>query len=125
MKRAILCTLIAAALLLYRLLYYLVPFALALILLSLYEAWRALGGSARHPALNRLFAATEPAFRAVEPAAPLLLAIMVFGSGMWMSLSALLPPVTQAAAAAICGAANDVPLRTDVPPPGAATRAWT
>ena len=91
---------IAAALLLYRLLYYLVPFALALILLSLYEAWRALGGSARHPALNRLFAATEPAFRAVEPAAPLLLAIMVFGSGMWMSLSALLPPVTQAAAAA-------------------------
>ena len=91
---------IAAALLLYRLIYYLVPFGLALILLSSFEAWRALGGSVRFAGLNRLFAATEPAFRAVEPAAPLLLAIMVFGSGMWMSLSALLPPVTQAAAAA-------------------------
>ena len=42
----------------------------------------------------------DPFARAVEPAAPLLLAIMVFGSGMWMSLSALLPPVTQAAQAA-------------------------
>ncbi|WP_374632367.1 bifunctional lysylphosphatidylglycerol flippase/synthetase MprF [Paracoccus sp. (in: a-proteobacteria)] len=91
---------IAAALLLYRLIYYLVPFALALVLLSLFEVWRAIGGHTRHARLDRLFAATEPAFRAVEPAAPLLLAIMVFGSGMWMSLSALLPPVTQAAEAA-------------------------
>lgn len=91
---------IAAALLLYRLIYYLVPFAMALVLLSLFEVWRAIGGRSRHGRLSRVFAATEPAFRAVEPAAPLLLAIMVFGSGMWMSLSALLPPVTQAAEAA-------------------------
>lgn len=91
---------IAAALLLYRLIYFFVPFALALVLLSLFEAWRALGGHGRHARLDRMFAATEPAFRAVEPAAPFLLAIMVFGSGMWMSLAALLPPVTEAAEAA-------------------------
>ncbi|CAM3107419.1 phosphatidylglycerol lysyltransferase [Paracoccus aminovorans] len=91
---------IAAALLLYRLIYFLVPFALALVLMAAFESWRALGGTTRNSGMSRLFAATEPAFRAIEPTAPILLAIMVFGSGMWMSLSALLPPVSQTTEAA-------------------------
>ncbi|MFV0409875.1 MAG: lysylphosphatidylglycerol synthase domain-containing protein, partial [Paracoccus sp. (in: a-proteobacteria)] len=88
---------IAAALLLYRLIYYLVPFLLAMILLSLFEAWRMLGSEWRLAGLGRVFSVTAPAFHALEPAAPLLLAVMVFGSGLWMSLSALLPPITIAA----------------------------
>lgn len=91
---------IAAALLLYRLIYYLVPFALALILMAAFESWRAVGGKTRVGGISRLFAATEPAFRAIQPAAPMLLAMMVFGSGLWMSLSALLPPVSQTTEAA-------------------------
>ncbi|KGJ05371.1 hypothetical protein IT41_06270 [Paracoccus halophilus] len=88
---------IAAALLLFRLIYYLVPFAVALVLLALFEAWRAVAADPRLTRIGRLFTATEPAFRAVEPLAPLLLAVMVFGSGLWMSLSSLLPPFTEAA----------------------------
>lgn len=88
---------IAAALLLYRLVYYLAPFATALLLLALFESWRAFGGGARIGAVSRAFAATEPAFRAIEPAAPLLLSVMVFGSGLWMSLSSLLPPLVKGA----------------------------
>ena len=91
---------IAAALLLYRLIYYLVPFAIALVLMALFESWRAFGGKARDGWLAHVFAATEPAFRAIAPAAPMLLAMMVFGSGLWMSLSALLPPISQTAEAA-------------------------
>ncbi|NHF72182.1 bifunctional lysylphosphatidylglycerol flippase/synthetase MprF [Paracoccus sp. 12-3] len=91
---------IAAALLLYRLIYYLVPFAIALILMALFESWRAFGGRTRDGRLAHIVAATEPAFRAIAPAAPLLLAMMVFGSGLWMSLSALLPPISEAGEAA-------------------------
>ncbi|WP_185958552.1 bifunctional lysylphosphatidylglycerol flippase/synthetase MprF [Paracoccus laeviglucosivorans] len=85
---------VAAGLLLFRLVYYLFPFALALILLALYEGWRVLG-RAPTTALGRRLSVVEPALRAVSPLAPLLLAVMVFGSGMWMSLSALLPPMTE------------------------------
>ncbi len=91
---------IAAALLLYRLIYFLLPFLLAMILMALFESWRAIGGRSRLGAISRFFALTEPAFRAFEPAAPMLLAVMVFGSGLWMSLSTLMPPVSQAAEAA-------------------------
>lgn len=87
---------VAAALLLYRLIYYLLPFALALILLALYEGWRLLGRRQPHTALGRALTSIEPALRAVSPLAPLLLAVMVFGSGLWMSVSALLPPMTEA-----------------------------
>ncbi len=87
---------IAAALLLYRLIYYLLPFAVALVLMALFEIWRAFGGKARGGRLAPIFAATEPAFRAIAPAAPMLLAMMVFGSGLWMSVSALLPPISEA-----------------------------
>ncbi|MDO5630618.1 MAG: bifunctional lysylphosphatidylglycerol flippase/synthetase MprF [Paracoccus sp. (in: a-proteobacteria)] len=91
---------VAAALLLYRLVYYLVPFALALILLSGYEAWRALGRGAPDSRLGRLLSAMEPALRAVAPLAPLVLGAMIFGSGLWMSIAAVLPPMTEAAEAA-------------------------
>ncbi|WP_371930735.1 bifunctional lysylphosphatidylglycerol flippase/synthetase MprF [Paracoccus spongiarum] len=88
---------IAAALLLFRLIYYLLPFAIALASLSAFEAWRLLGrgGGARRAA--RALAATEPAFRAIQPLAPMLLAVMVFGAGLLMSGSSLLPPLTRAA----------------------------
>ncbi|WP_134681526.1 bifunctional lysylphosphatidylglycerol flippase/synthetase MprF [Paracoccus ravus] len=88
---------VAAALLLFRIIYYLVPFGLALILLALYEGWQLLGSRRPRTALGRALATIEPALRAVSPLAPLLLAVMVFGSGLWMSLSALVPPITDAA----------------------------
>ncbi|MDS9469034.1 bifunctional lysylphosphatidylglycerol flippase/synthetase MprF [Paracoccus sp. MBLB3053] len=88
---------VAAALLLYRLIYYLLPFAVALMLLALYEGWRLFGSRRPRTAFGRGLASIEPAMRAVSPLAPLLLAVMVFGSGLWMSVSALLPPMTEAA----------------------------
>nr|WP_256371635.1 bifunctional lysylphosphatidylglycerol flippase/synthetase MprF [Tabrizicola sp. YIM 78059] len=88
---------VAAALLLYRLVYFLVPFVLALVVLALHEAWRAAGAHAPAGAFGRAMAAMDPALRAVAPLAPLVLAVMVFGSGLWMSLSALIPPTTEAA----------------------------
>ncbi|MFZ5710840.1 MAG: bifunctional lysylphosphatidylglycerol flippase/synthetase MprF [Pseudomonadota bacterium] len=96
---------VAAALLLYRLVYYLLPFLAALAVLALYEAWRAVGGRAvggrvARGGIGRALSAVEPGLRAVEPLGPLVLAAMVFGSGLWMSLSALLPPASDAAEAA-------------------------
>lgn len=91
---------IAAALLLYRLIYFLIPFAIALVMLSLFEAWRLFGNPLRRTGPDRLITLAEPAFRAVTPIAPMLLAVMVFGSGLWMSLSSILPPFTTSAKAA-------------------------
>ncbi|MTH77038.1 bifunctional lysylphosphatidylglycerol flippase/synthetase MprF [Paracoccus aestuariivivens] len=88
---------VAAALLLFRLIYYFVPFAIALVLLAIYEGWKLLGSRSPRTALGRSLISIEPALRAVSPLAPLLLAVMVFGSGLWMSVSALLPPMTEAA----------------------------
>lgn len=88
---------VAAALLLYRLTYYLVPFVLALAVLSIYEGWRAVGGRVPPGATGRAFAAVEPALRAVAPLAPLVLGATVLGAGLWMSVSALIPPTTEAA----------------------------
>lgn len=88
---------VAAALLLFRLIYYLVPFVLALILLAIYEGWRLLGSHTPQTRIGRRLISIEPALHAVSPIAPLLLAVMVFGSGLWMSLSALMPPMTEAA----------------------------
>lgn len=86
---------VAAALLLYRLIYYLLPFALALLMLAIFEAARVLDRGPSRPALQRVAGAIEPAFRAIQPLAPLLLAVMVFLSGLAMSVSSLLPPATQ------------------------------
>lgn len=91
---------VAAALLLYRLVYYLVPFVIALAVLAIYEGWKAAGGRVAGGGLGRALSAIEPALRAVAPMAPTVLAALVFGSGLWMSLSSLLPPASEAAEAA-------------------------
>ncbi len=88
---------VAAGLLLYRLIYFLVPFSLALVLLALYEAAKLYGLVARRG--SRLVRAAEPALRAVEPLAPLVLAVMIVGSGLWMTFAALIPPRSEAAEA--------------------------
>lgn len=91
---------VAAALLLYRLVYYLLPFLIALVVLAIYEGWRAAGGRVVGGRIGLMLSTMEPALRAVAPVAPVVLAAMVFGSGLWMSLSALLPPTSDAAEAA-------------------------
>ncbi len=83
----------AAALLLYRVIYYFTPFALALALLSLNEARMALLRLAGVDAVS----AVTPVFRAVSAVAPLALSAMVFGSGLWMMFGALIPGAQEAA----------------------------
>nr|WP_216671356.1 bifunctional lysylphosphatidylglycerol flippase/synthetase MprF [Mangrovicoccus sp. HB161399] len=83
----------AAGLLLYRLVYYLVPFAAALVLLGLGEAriaMRRLPG----PGLG----AIAPVLGAVSSLAPLALAAMVFLAGAAMMAGSLLPPTDRVAA---------------------------
>ncbi len=90
---------VAAALLLFRMTYYLLPFALALVVLAIYEVWQGAGGAAQ-TAAGRAFAVLAPGLSAVAPIAPLVLAAMIFGSGLWMTFSALVPPTSDAAEAA-------------------------
>ena len=89
----------AAALLMFRIIYFLVPFFLALVVLALYEALvvvrRAKG---RQPLfrLGRRMAAMAPTLGAISPMAPVVLSAMIFGSGLWMSFAALIPSTTEA-----------------------------
>ncbi len=80
----------AAALLLFRLVYYLVPFALAFLLVALNEIRLASGfGSrilARAPAL-------QPAFATLHGLSPGLVATVAFGFGAWLLLITMLPSV--------------------------------
>lgn len=80
----------AAALLLFRLVYYLVPFALAFLLVALNEIRLASGlGSrllARAPAL-------QPAFGTLHGFSPGLVGAVVFGFGVWLLLVTMLPSV--------------------------------
>ncbi|AUJ65561.1 hypothetical protein B9057_14220 (plasmid) [Aestuarium zhoushanense] len=80
----------AAALLLFRLVYYLVPFALAFLLVALNEVRLASGlGSrllARAPAL-------QPAFGTLHGFSPGLVAAVAFGFGVWLLLITMLPSV--------------------------------
>lgn len=80
----------AAALLLFRLVYYLVPFALAFVLVALNEIRLASGfGSrllARAPAL-------QPAFATLHGFSPGLVATVAFGFGAWLLLITMLPSV--------------------------------
>lgn len=80
----------AAALLLFRLVYYLVPFALAFLLVALNELRLASGiGSrllARAPSL-------QPAFATLHGFAPGLVAAVAFGFGAWLLLITMLPTV--------------------------------
>ncbi|WP_368484398.1 bifunctional lysylphosphatidylglycerol flippase/synthetase MprF [Pseudooceanicola sp. HF7] len=72
----------AAALLLFRLIYYVLPFILALLLMALAEL-RMTGGPVR--------ARLSPLFRAVSSLVPLAMAGMVFVAGALMMLGSLLP----------------------------------
>ena len=85
----------AAALLLFRLIYFIVPFLLALVVLALFEALvvvRGAAGKAPGGMVGRALAALAPTLSALSPMAPILLATMIFGSGLWMSFSSLIPP---------------------------------
>ncbi|MCA3460613.1 MAG: bifunctional lysylphosphatidylglycerol flippase/synthetase MprF [Rhodobacter sp.] len=92
----------AAALLMFRIIYFIVPFLMALVVLALYEALvvvrRATG---RQPLfrLGRRMAAMAPTLGAISPMAPVVLSVMIFGAGLWMSFAALIPSTTEAGAA--------------------------
>ncbi len=92
----------AAALLLFRLIYFVLPFVLALIVLALYEALVVVrGATGRQPGgrLGRKLATMGPTLGAISPMAPVVLSVMIFGSGLWMSFAALIPVTTEAAEA--------------------------
>jgi len=80
----------AAGLLLYRLIYYLVPFALALVLLALSELRMA-----RTKVPTPQMEALAPIFRAVSSVVPLAMSAMVIASGVFMLLSAVIPASSQ------------------------------
>jgi len=88
---------IAAALLMFRFVYYLLPFGLAFITISFGTA-RMAGG-----ALNRFFgeapAALRPVFGALRGVAPGLVALVAFGLGAYLLLVSLLPSVQAGAIA--------------------------
>ncbi|WP_299133961.1 bifunctional lysylphosphatidylglycerol flippase/synthetase MprF [uncultured Amaricoccus sp.] len=73
-----------SGLLLFRLIYYLLPFVVALVLLSASEIWtaRARGGA--------VFARLAPILRAGQTVIPLAMGILVLGSGLLMMFSGLL-----------------------------------
>lgn len=79
----------AAALLLYRLIYFLVPFLVALVLLALLEL-RVAAGLLRSPR----FAPLEPVARAVSALVPIAMAAMTFASGLYMLFSSVIPAST-------------------------------
>jgi phosphatidylglycerol lysyltransferase len=92
----------AAALLLFRLIYFILPFVLALAVLALYEALVVLrNATGRQPGgrVGRWLSAAGSTLGAVSPMAPVVLSVMIFGAGMWMSFAALIPPTTEAAEA--------------------------
>ncbi len=76
----------AAGLLLYRLIYYLVPFAMALVLLALSEL-RMASPKMQSPTVQAL----APVFGAVSAVVPLAMSAMIFTSGVVMLLSSLIP----------------------------------
>ncbi|MDN5786324.1 bifunctional lysylphosphatidylglycerol flippase/synthetase MprF [Pseudorhodobacter sp.] len=89
----------AAALLLFRITYFLVPFLIALIVLAVFEALVVVRGSGARRQTGRIMQAIAPALRAAGPIIPLAIAGMVFGSGILMSFSALVPPLSKASEA--------------------------
>ena len=82
----------AAGLLLYRLIYYLVPFALALVLLALSEL-RMASTKVQSPRMQAL----APVFGAVSSVVPLAMSAMIFASGVFMLLSAVIPASSEVA----------------------------
>lgn len=82
----------AAGLLLYRLIYYLVPFALALVILALTEL-RMASTKIQSPQMQAL----APVFGAVSSIVPLAMSAMIFTSGVFMLLSAVIPASSEVA----------------------------
>lgn len=80
----------AAALLLFRLVYYLVPFALAFLLVALNEIRLASGFGGR---LLTRAPALQPAFATLHGFSPGLVAAVAFGFGVWLLLITMLPSV--------------------------------
>jgi len=76
----------AAGLLLFRLFYFFVPFALALVLLAVSEL-RMASGKVKSGRLQAL----EPVLGAVSAIVPLAMSAMVFASGVFMLMSSLIP----------------------------------
>lgn len=74
---------IAGALLLYRLIYYLIPFALSLLFMTLHILWQ----KGRRPQA-RVFQVMAPALRAL---APQVLAVTTLGMGLLLTTSVMLP----------------------------------
>jgi|TARA_R100001143_G_scaffold20371_2_gene21879 phosphatidylglycerol lysyltransferase len=82
----------AAGLLLYRLIYYLVPFGLALVLLALTEL-RMASTKVQSPRMQAL----APVFGAVSSIVPLAMSAMIFASGVFMLFSAVIPASSEVA----------------------------
>lgn len=81
----------AAALLLYRLIFYLVPFALAMVFVALNEARLARGLVAR--VLGDVPDQMQPVMRAISSISPTVAGTASMGLGIWMLLMAVLPSV--------------------------------
>ena len=81
---------VAAALLLFRLIYYILPFMLAFLLVALNEARLASGTGkqllARYPEI-------QPALTTLHGLSPLLVAVVAFGFGIWLLLVTMIPSV--------------------------------
>ncbi len=82
---------VAAALLLYRVIYFLVPFALALTVVALNEA--RLAGGAVTRLLGDVPEPLKPVMRTTIAAAPALAGLTAFGLGAYLLLMALMPAV--------------------------------
>lgn len=82
---------VAAALLLFRFVYYLLPFLVALVVLAAHETWRAAAGRLAAEAPGRASARLAPVFDSARPLAPTVLGVLVLGSGVWMSIASVLP----------------------------------
>ncbi|WP_417208533.1 bifunctional lysylphosphatidylglycerol flippase/synthetase MprF [Antarctobacter sp.] len=86
----------AAALLLFRLVYYLVPFALAFLLVALNEARLASGFGSR---LLARVPAMQPAIATLHGLSPGLVAVVAFGFGAYLLLVTMIPSVRASAIA--------------------------
>ena len=82
---------VAAALVLYRVIYYLLPFLISLAVVALNEARLAGGAAAR--LLGDVPEQLQPLFRSVLVSVPGLVALLAFGVGVYLILMSLIPSV--------------------------------
>ncbi|WP_417279682.1 bifunctional lysylphosphatidylglycerol flippase/synthetase MprF [Celeribacter sp.] len=79
---------VAAGLLLYRVIYYLLPFGLSLVLMALTEARMASG---------KVMPVLAPVTRSVGALVPLAMSVMMLASGAFLMMSTLIPPTSELA----------------------------